>query len=324
MRSRTEAMRAAILCGAAGLALAVMAAAGSAQEYPLKPIRFVVGPGPDALARAVSQKLTDAWGQQIVIDQRPGAGGSIAADIVAKARGDGYTLLLATGSHTINAALQKQSYDLIQDFSAVSLVGSVPFILVVHPSLPVYSVKELVALARAKPGELNYGSAGNGTPPHLAGEMLKTLTGIKLVHVPYKTAAQAMVDVLSGQPQLMFAVAPVGLPQVKAGRVRGIAVSTAQRSRMAPDLPTVAESGVPGFDVIGWNGVLAPAGTPPAVVKKLHSGLDSALKLPDVVTRLAATGFEPVGSTPEAFAAFVRTDIARWTRVIREAGVKMD
>lgn len=314
----------ALIRAAAGLLVVFAASASIAQDYPLKPIRFVVGPGPDALARTVGQKLTDAWGQQIVIDQRPGAGGSIAADIVAKARGDGYTLLLATGSHTINAALQKQSYDLVRDFRAVSLVGSVPFILVVHPSLPVHNVKELIDLARAKPGELNYGSAGNGTPPHLAGEMLKTLTGIKLVHVPYKTAAQAMVDVLSGQPQLMFAVAPVGLPQVRAGRVRGIAVSTVQRSRMAPELPTVAESGVPGFDVIGWNGVLAPAGTPFAVVNKLYAGLETALKLPDVITRLAATGFEPVGSTPEAFSAFVSTDIARWTRVIRDAGIKMD
>lgn len=319
MRSLTEAM-----LGVMALLLVLISNTAVAQDYPLKPIRFVVGPGPDALARTVGQKLTDAWGQQIVIDQRPGAGGSIAADIVAKARGDGYTLLLATGSHTINAALQKQSYDLVRDFRAVSLVGSVPFILVVHPSLSVHSVKELIDLARAKPGELNYASAGNGTPPHLAGEMLKTLAGIKLVHVPYKTAAQAMVDVLAGQPQLMFAVAPVGLPQVKAGRVRGIAVSTAQRSRMAPELPTVAESGVPGFDVIGWNGVLAPAGTPSAVVHKLYGGLEAALKLPDVVSRLAATGFEPVGSTPVAFAEFVRTDIARWTRVIRDAGVKMD
>lgn len=323
MRSLTETVIAVIRVPAA-LLLVLLSRVVIAQDYPVKPVRFVVGPGPDALARTVGQKLTDAWGQQIVIDQRPGAGGSIAADIVAKARGDGYTLLLATGSHTINAALQKQSYDLVRDFRAVSLVGSVPFILVVHPTLPVHSVKELIDLARAKPGQLNYGSAGNGTPPHLAGEMLKTLTGVRLVHVPYKTAAQAMVDVLSGQPQLMFAVAPVGLPQVKAGRVRGIAVSTAQRSRMAPELPTVAESGVPGFDVIGWNGVLAPAGTPAAVVNTLYAGLEGALKLPDVVTRLAATGFEPVGSTPEAFSAFVRTDIARWTRVIREAGIKMD
>jgi tripartite-type tricarboxylate transporter receptor subunit TctC len=295
-----------------------------AQEFPVKPIRMVVGPGPDALARAVSQRLTEAWGQQIVIDQRPGAGGSIAADIVAKARGDGYTLLLATGSHTINAALQKQNYDLVRDFRAVSLVGSVPFILVVHPSLPVHSVKELIDLARAKPGLLNYGSAGNGTPPHLAAEMLKTLTGIKLVHVPYKTAAQAMIDMLGGQPQLMFAVAPVGLPQVRAGKVRGIAVSTAQRTRMAPELPTVAEAGVPGFDVIGWNGVLAPAATPPAIVNKLYGELEKALKQPDVVQRLATTGFEPVGSTPVAFAEFVRTDIERWARVIKDAGIKMD
>lgn len=324
MRNRIKAMPKRIGQGAAALLLAIFSNTLIAQEYPAKPIRFVVGPGPDALARAVSQKLTDAWGQQIVIDQRPGAGGSIAADIVAKARGDGYTLLLATGSHTINAALQKQSYDLVRDFRAVSLVGSVPFILVVHPSMPVHSVRELIDLARAKPGALNYGSAGNGTPPHLAGEMLKTLAGINLVHVPYKTAAQAMIDVLGGQPQLMFAVAPVGLPQVKAGKVRGIAVSTAQRSRMAPDLPTVAEAGVPGFDVIGWNGVLAPAGTPPAIVNKLYVELEKALKLPDVVQRLAATGFEPVGSTPVAFADFVRKDIERWARVIRDAGIRMD
>ena len=323
MRSRTDTIMKVGLKGAA-LLLVLISNALIAQEYPVKPIRFVVGPGPDALARAVSQKLTDAWGQQIVIDQRPGAGGSIAADIVAKARGDGYTLLLATGSHTINAALQKQSYDLVSDFRAVSLVGSVPFILVVHPSMPVHSVRELIDLARAKPGSLNYGSAGNGTPPHLAGEMLKTLAGINLVHVPYKTAAQAMIDVLSGQPQLMFAVAPVGLPQVKAGRVRGIAVSTVQRSRMAPELPTVAEAGVPGFDVIGWNGVLAPAGTPPAIVNKLYGELEKALKQQDVVQRLAATGFEPVGSTPAAFADFVRKDIERWSRVIRDAGIKMD
>ena len=324
MRSRTEAMLMRTSLIAAALWLAFLSNALIAQDYPVKPIRFVVGPGPDALARAVSQKLTDAWGQQIVIDQRPGAGGSIAADIVAKARGDGYTLLLATGSHTINAALQKQSYDLVRDFRAVSLVGSVPFILVVHPSMPVHSVRELIDLARAKPGALNYGSAGNGTPPHLAGEMLKTLAGINLVHVPYKTAAQAMIDVLAGQPQLMFAVAPVGLPQVKAGKVHGIAVSTAQRSRMAPELPTVAEAGVPGFDVIGWNGVLAPAGTPPVIVNKLQGELEKALKLPDVVQRLAATGFEPVGSTSAAFADFVRKDIERWARVIRDAGLKMD
>lgn len=324
MHSRTEHMRAEWQCVAAALLLALVPGIPVAQEYPVKPIRFVVGPGPDALARAVSQKLTDAWGQQIVIDQRPGAGGSIAADIVAKARGDGYTLLLATGSHTINAALQKQSYDLVRDFRAVSLVGSVPFILVVHPAMPVHSVRELIDLARAKPGTLNYGSAGNGTPPHLAGEMLKTLAGISLVHVPYKTAAQAMIDVLSGQPQLMFAVAPVGLPQVKAGRVRGIAVSTAQRSRMAPELPTVAEAGVPGFDVIGWNGVLAPVGTPPVIVNKLYGELEKALKQQDVVQRLAATGFEPVGSTPAAFAEFVHKDIERWARVIRDAGIRMD
>ena len=322
MRSRIEFMRRFSPCVLLSLVLAI-AGGVAAQDYPVKPVRFVVGPGPDALARMVGQKLTDAWGQQVVIDQRPGAGGTIAAEIVARARGDGYTLLLATGSHTINAGLQKQSYDLVRDFRPVTLVASVPFILVVHPSLPVRTVRELIDLALAKPGELNYGSAGNGTPPHLAGEMLKMLAGIRLTHVPYKAAAQAMTDVLSGQPQLMFAVGPVGIPQVKAGRVRGLAVSTVRRSRLMPELPTVAES-LPGFEVVGWNGVLAPAGTPPAVVARLHSGIDSAVKLPDIISRLAAIGFEPVGGTPEAFCAFVRTDMARWARVIRDAGIKVD
>ncbi|HWI15909.1 MAG TPA: tripartite tricarboxylate transporter substrate binding protein [Burkholderiales bacterium] len=270
--------RIAAVCVAAAW-LAFCSQAASAQQYPTKPIRILVGPGPDALARVYGQKFTDAWGQQVVIDQRPGAGGTIAAETVAKAAPDGYTLLLATGSYTINASLQQQPYDLVRDFAAISLLGTVPFILVVHPAVPAKTVPELVQLAKAKPGQINYASAGNGTPPHLAGEMLKMMTGISLVHVPYKGAAQGLTDVMAGQIQMMFAVGPVGIPQVQSGKVRGLAVSTAKRSRIVPDLPTVAESGVPGFEVVGWNGLLAPAGSPQAALAKLYGEIAKATAL---------------------------------------------
>jgi tripartite-type tricarboxylate transporter receptor subunit TctC len=308
---------------AAVVALALCHAA-CAQGYPAKPIRILVGPGPDVLARIYGEKFTAAWGEHVVIDQRPGAGGTIAADLVAKAAPDGYTLLLATGSYTINASLQKQPYDLVRDFAPVSLLGTVPFILVVTPSLPVKSVKELIALARSKPGQINYASAGNGTPPHLAGEMLKLLTGIDIVHVPYKGAAAGLVDVMAGQVQTMFAVAPVGIPQVKAGKVRALAVSTAKRSRVVPDLPTVAEAGVPGFEVVSWNGLLAPAGSPQSVLAKLDAEIIKVTQLPDVQARMVGLGFEPVGSSEAAFGRFVRDDIARWAKVIRAAHVKID
>lgn len=308
-----------------GIALAVLAAgAAHAQAYPAKPIRFLVGPGPDALARLVGQRFTEAWGQQVVIDQRPGAGGTIAADTVARAQPDGYTLLLASGSYTINASLQQQPFDLIRDFAPVSLVASVPFILVVNNAVPAASVRELVELARSRPGQLNYASAGNGTPPHLAGEMLKMMAGVNMTHVPYKGAAPAMVDVIAGQVQVLFAVGPVGIPQVQAGKVRGLAVSTAQRVRGLPDLPTVAEAGLPGFEVMGWNGVLAPARTQAAVVNRLYGEIAAALKSPETVSRLAGLGFEPVGSSPDEFARFLRADIARWAGVIRSAGVRVD
>jgi tripartite-type tricarboxylate transporter receptor subunit TctC len=298
---------------------------GLAAEYPTKPIRFVVGPGPDVLARLVGQKLTDAWGQQVVVDQRPGAGGIIAADTVAKSAPDGYTLLLTTGSYTINATLYKKlPYDLVRDFSPVSLLVSIPFLLVVNPAVPAKSVGELLQLARSKPGQLNCASSGNGTTAHLGCEMLKDLGRIDIVHVPYKGIAPAITDLIGGQVQMMFAVAQAGLPNVKAGKLRALAVSGVKRSAAAPELPTVAEAGVPGFAFESWNGVHVPARTPNAVIAKLHGGLVSALKAGDMPERMLGLGLEPVGSTPEAFGKFVKEDIARWAKVIKASGVRVE
>jgi tripartite-type tricarboxylate transporter receptor subunit TctC len=301
-----------------------LAGNGLAQDYPAKPIRIIVGPGPDALARVIGQKLTEAWGQPVIIDQRGGGGGTISAEAVARAAPDGYTLLLATGTHTINPSMYKLSYDMVRDFAPVTLLASTPFILAVHPSVPANSVGELIRLAKSKPGALNYGSGGSGTPPHLATELFKTAAGIDMVHVPYKTVAAAITDLVSGRLQVMFTVGPAGLPQIRAGRIRGLAVSTAKRSAFAPELPTVAESGLPGFDVFGWNGLLAPAGTPAPVIAKLHGEIVKALQIPDVRERIAGFGFEPVGDTPDEFGEFVRIDIARWAKVAKASGARVD
>jgi len=306
------------------LAGLVFAGNAIAQPYPAKPIRFIVGPGPDALARVIGQQLTQAWGQPVIIDQRGGGGGTISAEAVARAAPDGYTLLLATGTHTINPSMYKVSYDMVKDFAPVTLLASTPFILAVHPSVPVNSVGELIKLAKSKPGALNYGSGGSGTPPHLATELFKATAGIDIVHVPYKTVAAAITDLVAGQLQVMFTVGPAGLPQIRAGRIRGLAVSTARRSAFAPELPTVAESGLPGFDVFGWNGLLAPAGTPAAVVAKLHGETVRALQNPEVRERIATFGFEPVGNSPADFGEFVKADIARWARVVKESGARVD
>ena len=302
----------------------VFAGNAVAQTYPAKPVRFIVGPGPDALARVIGQKLSAAWGQPVIIDQRGGGGGTISAEAVARAAPDGYTLLLATGTHTINPSLYKVSYDMVRDFAPVTLLASTPFILAVHPSVPANSVRELIALAKTNPGKLNYGSGGSGTPPHLATELFKTLAGVNIVHVPYKTVAAAITDLVAGQVQVMFTVGPAGLPQIRAGRIRGLVVSTAKRSAFAPELPTVAEAGLAGFDVFGWNGLLAPAGTPRAVIAKLHEEITRALRSPEVRERIASFGFEPVGNTPEEFGEFVKADIAQWARVAKQSGARVD
>ena len=292
-------------------------------DYPTKPIHFIVGPGPDSLARLFGQKMSEAWGQPVIVDQRGGGGGTISAEAVAKAPPDGYWLLLTTGTHAINASVYKTSYDL-REFAPVTLLGATPFVLAVHPSVPVKSVAELIKLAKEKPGTLNYGSGGSGTPPHLATELFKQMAGINMVHVPYKTIPAAITDLLGGQIQVMFTVGPAGLPQVKAGKIRGLAVSTAKRSSFAPDLPTVAESGLPGFNVFGWNGVLATAGTPRLVIEKLHTLFITAMKDPEVRKRMADFGFEPIGNTPEEFGAFVKEDIARWAKLVKETGAKVE
>lgn len=319
----TSLFRIAVLGLIAGVT--VPTGAALAQNYPAKPIRFIVGPGPDVLARMIGQKLTDSWGQQVVVDQRPGAGGIIAADTVSKSIPDGYTLLLTTGAYTINATLYpKLPYDLERDLAPVSLLASISFLVIVPPSLPAKNMRELVQLAKAKPGSLNCAHSGPGTTAHLGCEMLKSSARIDIVPVPYKGTVPAIIDVISGQAQLMFAVMQGGLPHVQAGKLRALAVTGSKRSAALPDVPTITEAGFPGADFITWNGVHVPAKTPKATVAKLNAELDRLLKLADVRERMQTLGLDPVGGTPEAFAAFVKADIARWAKVIKESGVRAE
>jgi tripartite-type tricarboxylate transporter receptor subunit TctC len=315
--------RLAVLALIAGVSVSTGAAL--AQNYPTKPIRFIVGPGPDVLARMIGQRLTDSWGQQVVVDQRPGAGGIIAADTVSKSIPDGYTLLLTTGAYTINATLYpKLPYDLERDLAPVSLLASISFLVIVPPSLPAKNMQELVQLARAKPGSLNCAHSGPGTTAHLGCEMLKSSARIDIVPVPYKGTVPAIIDVISGQAQLMFAVMQGGLPHVQAGKLRALAVTGSKRSAALPDVPTITEAGFPGADFITWNGVHVPAQTPKATIAKLNAEFDRMLKLPEVRERMQTLGLDPVGGTPEAFAAFVKADIARWAKVIKESGIRAE
>jgi tripartite-type tricarboxylate transporter receptor subunit TctC len=310
--------------GAVALA-ALLAGAAAAQDYPAKPIRIIVGPGPDVLARIIGQKLTDAWGQQVLVDQRPGAGGIIAADGVAKSAPDGYTLLLSTGTYTtIPSLYSKVPYDFVKDLQPVTLLASLPFLLVAHPSLPAKNVRELLQLARARPGQLNYASSGNGTTAHLAGEMLKSMAKIDIVHVPYKGTVPGVIDLVSGQVHLMFAIIQSSLPHVKAGKLRALAVSGGKRSSSAPEVATIAESGVPGYEFISWNGIHAPAATSKAVTGKLNAELSRIITLPDVKQRMFGLGMDIAGGTPEDFGALVRSDIAKWAKVIKQAGIKVE
>ncbi len=314
-----------MLAGTMAALGAAIAFNAGAQQYPTRPIRIIVGPGPDIVARIFGQKMTEAWGQQVVVDTRPGAGGAIATDMVAKSPPDGYTLLLASAAYTINAVLQPKSFGVIKDFSPVAFGASSPFILVIHPAVPARTVKDLIALAKSRPGQITYASSGNGTPPHLAGELFKSMAQVKIVHVPYKNAAPAMMDVVGGEVQMAFMIVSVSLPQVQSGKVRGLAVSSLERSRLVPDLPTLAESGLPGFEVIGWNGLVAPPGTPPAIVAKLNGEIMRELKEPDVSQRLLGAGYEPSREhTPDQFGHYMKEEIAKWTRVVKESGMKVD
>ena len=318
MRSRYRAVAIALVL------VGISAAPALAQSYPAKPVRFVIGPAPDVLARLVGQKLTDMWGQQIVVDQRPGAGGIIAADIVAKAQPDGYTWLLSTGAYTtLVVPYPKLPYDFVKDFAPVTLMATIPFLLVSHPSLQARSVQELTAMARARPDAINYASSGTGTTAHLAAEMFSNMARIKLVHVPYKGVPAALVGVISGETQLMFAIMQAGFPHVKAGRLRALGVSSAKRSSSAPDIPTIAEAGVPGFEFISWNAIHVPLRTPQPVIAKIQRDVVTALGDPDVRKRMFGLGMETMGSTPAELAGLVRSDIAKWGKVIKDAGVRV-
>lgn len=315
----------------AALALTLAGAGASAQTYPSKPIRLVVPYPPggplDIMARAIGQKLTEAWKQPVVVDNRAGAGGNIGADLVAKSPADGYTLLMgAVATHAINPSLySKIPYDPVKDFTPVALVAQVPNILVINPSVPAKSVRELIALARAKPGYLNFGSGSTGSTGHLAGELFNTMAGVQMVHIPYKGAAPAMADLLSGQVQLMFDNLANALPNVKAGRLRALAVTTLARSAAMPDLPTVAESGLPGFDLTTWFGLMVPAGTPPEIVARLNAEIVRALNAKDMRERLQKMGAEPpADNTPEHFAAFIGTEAAKYAKVVKDSGAKVD
>ena len=314
------------LIGCAALLLGI-ASSAQAQSYPAKALRvispFAAGGGVDFTARIVAQKLTEALGQSAIVDNRAGAGGVIGTDLVAKAAPDGYTLLLGSaGPMTILPGMAtKLPYDPLKDFAPITLVTSLPFLLVVHPSLPVRNVKELIALAKAKPGQLNFGSPGNGSTTHLATELLKMSAHIDAVHVPYKGVAPAVTDLLAGQVQFMSGDLSTLMPQVKAGRLRALAVTSAKRSALLPNVPTIAESGLPGFDASGWFGVLAPAATPADIVTRLHDVIVKGMAGADTRDKLAALGGDVVGSTPAEFTAYMRQDLAKWSRVVKTLGM---
>lgn len=311
------------------IAAAWTCGAAWAQSYPTKPVRFVVGFPPggatDVVARLISQKLSDALGQPVVVDNRAGAASNIGAELVATSPKDGHTIFMGTVSLSINPSLYSRlAYDALRDFAAVTQVTSTPFMLVVHPSLPVSNVKQFIALAKSRPGELNYASAGSGSGAHLFTEMFRSMAGLRVVHVPYKGAAPATTATLSGETIFMFDNIVTTLPLARAARLRALAVTTSKRSSAAPDIPTVAEAGVPGYDANAWFGVFAPTGTPPAVISRLHSEIVKIVKLPDVRDRFLSLGGEPVGSTPEQFAVFFRNEVAKWGKVVRESGARAD
>jgi tripartite-type tricarboxylate transporter receptor subunit TctC len=312
------------------LAALALGVAPALAEYPDQPIRLVVpfpaGGGADNLARMIMPRVEKILGQPIVIDNRPGAGGNIGAELVARAAPDGYTLLYGTnGTHAINKSLySKLPFDPINDFTPVSRMTQIAAMLVVNPAFRVDSVKDLIAYAKAHPGEVNFGSAGNGTTSHLAAVLLASMTGIDIVHVPYRGGAAAMVGLISGQVQFMIDVMPNALPQVRGGKVRGIAVTTAHRSPAAPEFPTIAESGVPGFEVSAWDGILAPAGTPAAIVDKLNAAIRQALEDPQLVEQLRASGAQPVAGTPDDFARHIAAESEKWAAVVKRSGAKVD
>ena len=313
----------------AALACTLVACAAAAQSYPSRPVRVIVtfppGAGSDIATRLVTAKLVESLGRAFVVDNRAGAAGNIGVDMAAHSAPDGYTLLAVTAAAAVSqSAYAKAPFDLVKDFAPVALTASAPFILALHPSVPAKSLQELIALAKAKPGQYSYATPGTGSSPHMAGELLKMETGINLLHVPYKGTVPAVTDVIAGNVSMALANTLVALPPVKAGRLRAIAITSAKRSAIVPDIPTFAESGVRGFESGTWYAFLAPAGTPRPVIALLNREISRIVQLPDVREKLAAQGAEPLVGTPEETGAFVRNEVARWAKVVKAAGVRLD
>ncbi len=319
----------------AGLILGVLApacayAAEPAASYPSKPIHYIVPFAPggptDIMSRAIGEKVGVAWGQQVVVDNRSGAGGNIGTETVARSAPDGYTLMIGhVGTHAINVSLYPQvNFDPVRDFTPITLIATYPLALVIYPGVAAKSVQELIALAKAKPGSINLASAGSGGPTHLAGEVLKNLARIDIVHIPYKGNAAALTALVAGEAHMMFSNLLTSMPHVRNGRLRVLAVSTARRSPQMPELPTIAESGVPGYDVTPWYGILGPARLPPAIVAKWNSEVARIVILPEMKERFVAQGVDLASSTPEAFADLIRTEVPRWRKIVRESGARAD
>jgi tripartite-type tricarboxylate transporter receptor subunit TctC len=305
------------------------AGAAASQQYPSRPIRFVCpfapGGGTDILARLLAQRLFEPLGQPVIVDNRAGAGGVIGAEIAAKAPADGYTIVLGSpGPLTINPNLQRVPYDTLRDFAPITLAQISPFVLLVHPSVPANSVKDLIALAKAKPGTLNYGSAGNGSVSHFSSEQFKALAGVDVVHVPYKGAGPYLIDLVGGRLQMAFENLPTVWPNVRSGKLRLLAVGTRSRSALVPEVPTVAEAGVPGYESSTAFGVLAPAKTPPAAIARLNQELVKILRSPEIREKMAAEGVEAVGGTPQEYAAHIKAELASYARIVKAAGIKAD
>lgn len=323
MPIRTRTLAAALCTLAVSFA---MPAAVQAETFPARPIRIVVGfptgGAPDTLARIISEKISPSWGQPVVVDNKPGAGGNIGAEAVARSPGDGYTLAMGTvGTHSINGAVYaKMPYDMVKDFTPVMLVASTPNVLVVHPNVPAKNVQELIAMAKAKPGGLTYGTPGIGTSLHVAGELFNSMAGVKIEHVPYKGRAMAIPDLLGGHITMMFDNLPSAIPLIREGKLRALGVTSAKRSGSAPEIPTLAEQGLPGFEAVSWFAVFAPAATPKDVVTKLNAELNRIFKLPDVQEKLKTLALDPVLGTPEELASFQKAEIAKWAKVVKDSG----
>ena len=312
------------------LALACVPAGALAQTWPSKPIKYVVPFAPggttDILARTVGDKLSIALGQPVVVENKPGAGGGVGADFTAKAAPDGYTIMGGTiSTHAINASLYSNlPYDPIKDFAAITMIARVPNLLVINPAIPAKNVSELIALMKANPGKYTFASSGNGTSQHLSGELFKSTAGVDMQHIPYKGSPPALQDVVGGQVSMTFDNITTAWPLAKAGKLRALAVTTAKRSSVAPEVPTLAESGLPGFEIGSWQGVFAPAGTPPEIVKRLNAEIVKILNMPEVREKLIALGAEPVGDTPEQFSAYVKGEVVKWSDIVKKSGAKVD